>query len=492
MKCAVIAGALLFSSCSGLRHISAMDRLKPCRAADNLGDAYCGTFDVWEDRAAKAGRKIALRIVLLPGLKQNVAADPLFFLAGGPGQGAAALASQLQEPFRRIQRDRDIVLVDQRGTGKSNPLECKPDPKASSEDEDTEDSSDAMIARLRTCLASYKDKADVTQYTTPIAMDDLDDVREFLGYSRIDLYGGSYGTRAAIVYARRHAANTRAVILDGVAPTDMRLPLYMARDSQRALDLLMRDCENDAGCNQRFPNLKARLTALLNDLGAHPRKIHYVDPRTGLEKDMDLKRITVSASLFSTLYTPMTASLVPLMVEQMEKGNYTALFAFGAAFDPTAIGIAHGMHFSVVCSEDAPRIEPGSVEREAGATFVGAEMAQVRLKACSFWPHKTMDPSYFENAPSDIPALILSGELDPVTPPSWGQMVAAQWKNSKHVVVPGTGHGAWSSGCVLRLMGQFLNDGTANKLDTTCVQNVKRPPFFLGPAGPDPMGVAAK
>ena len=484
-----LACALLLSACSGAPKVSAIDHLKPCKAADGLGDAFCGTFDVFEDRVAKRGRKIPLRIVLLPALKQKSAPDPLFFLAGGPGQGAAELAKLLQEPFRQVQTDRDIVLLDQRGTGKSNPLVCTP-PGKDSEEEDQDQAEDvgaALLKRLRECMEILKSKADLTKYTTPIAMDDLDDVRQYLGYSKINIYGGSYGTRAALVYARRHAANTRALIIDGVAPTDMRLPLYMARDGQRAMDLLLRDCANDKGCNERFPNLKARLTALLDRLGAHPQHIRYVHPRTGVEKDLDVKRLMLGGALFSALYSPTTASLLPLLIDQAEKGNYTGFFALGAAFDPSATGMAEGMHFSVVCSEDAPRIEEGSIAREAAGTFMGAEMAELRTKPCAFWPHEAMDAAYYQNVPSDIPALILSGELDPVTPPVWGEQIAAQWKNSKHIVVPGTGHGAWISGCVMQLMVQFLNDGNALKLDASCVQKVKRRPFFLGPAGPDPM-----
>jgi pimeloyl-ACP methyl ester carboxylesterase len=347
-----------------------------------------------------------------------------------------------------------------------------------------------MIERLRACAEKLKKKADLTKYTTPIAMDDLDDVRQFLGYSKIDLYGGSYGTRAALVYARRHAAHTRAVIIDGVAPMDMRLPLYMARDSQRALDLLLRDCANDAGCNQRFPNLKTRLTTLFDRLGAHPQRVHYVHPRTGEEKDTTVTRLGLGGALFSSLYSPVTASLVPLLIEDAEKGNYAGFFALGAAFDPTVTNMSEGMHFSVVCNEDAPRIEPGSILRETSGTFLGAEMADVRIKPCSFWPRAPMDTAYYDNTPSDIPILILSGELDPVTPPVWGEQIAKQWKNSKHIVVPGSGHGAWSSGCVMNLMVQFLNEGSAANLDASCVQKVKRPPFFLGPAGPDPMAGA--
>jgi pimeloyl-ACP methyl ester carboxylesterase len=488
----LLVSGLLLNSCAGLRPNSAIDRLKPCASADGPSDAYCGTLDVWENRSTKTGRKIALKIVVLPALKQDYAPDPLFFLAGGPGQGAASLADVLEEPYRRIQASRDLVLVDQRGTGKSNPLACKPDKDEDADQDEDSDPLPAMLRKLHACLNSLKDKADVRKYTTSIAMDDLDDVRQFLGYSKINLYGGSYGTRAAIVYARRHAANTRAVIIDGVAPPDLLLPLYMARDSQRALDLLFRDCEKDAGCAQRYPDLRAHFQTLLARLSAHPQHVKYVHPRTGEEKEMDAKRLTVTGSVFGALYSPATAALVPLLIEQAYQGNFTGFLALGAAFDPTAESIALGMHYSVVCSEDATRIEPGAIERETAGTFLGSEMATDRLKVCDFWPRGVVEPAYFANPPSDIPALILSGELDPVTPPVWGQEIASQWKNAKHIVVPATGHGTWSSGCVMRLMDQFLNDGSAAKLDASCVNRIQRPPFFVGPYGPDPMGGAAK
>ncbi|MFN0104495.1 MAG: alpha/beta hydrolase [Bryobacteraceae bacterium] len=474
----LLAVAFFLASCANLRQSQAIDRLQPCKHVDGPTDGYCGTLDVWEDRDAGSGRKIALKIIVFPALKRKAAPDPLFFLAGGPGQGAAEIAGLGRELVRRVGADRDLVFVDQRGTGKSNPLECKPDG-----DDDDEDESRAL-ERLRACLEKLKQKADLTKYTTTIAMDDLDQVRQHLGYGKINLYGGSYGTRAALVYARRHTAYTRAVILDGVAPTDMRLPLYMARDGQRALDLLFRDCTADKGCNERFPRLRERLNALL---GARPRKVPYVHPRTGVEKEGDVKRLTLGGILFASLYSPKTASLVPLLIEQAEKGVFTGFFALGAAFDPSASSIARGMHFSVVCSEDAPRIQPGSIERETAATFLGAEMADLRLKVCQFWPRGKVEADYFINAPSELPALILSGELDPVTPPSWGQQIASQWKNARHITVPATGHGAAGSGCVPKLMAQFLNDGSAANLNPSCVDQVKRPPFVLGPAGPDPL-----
>lgn len=481
----MVLGWLVAAGCSRWQEHSAVEKLKPCRYTDGPTDGYCGTLEVWENREAKTGRKIPLKIVLLPAMKQAAAEDPLFFLAGGPGQGATELAGDLRDAYRRIVAERDVVFVDQRGTGKSNPLECKAD-KAEKDTED-DDGAKSLRERLPKCLESYRDKADVTKYTTPVAMDDLDEVRQYLGYSKINLYGGSYGTRAAIVYARRHREATRAVILDGVAPPDMRLPLYMARDGERALGLLLEDCAKDKGCAGRYPNLRERLSGMLDRLEAHPQKIKFVHPRTGLEDEIEMTRRTVTNLLFAALYSPTVSALVPLLIDEAVKGNYTGLLALGGVGDAMSSGMAVGMHFSVICSEDVVRIEPGAMEREsAGTLFRG--MADWRLKPCAYWPKAPMEDTYYQNAGSDVPALILSGELDPVTPPSWGEQVASVWKNARHVVVPGTGHGAWGSGCVMKLMAQFLHDGSAAGLDTECVKKQKRPPFFLGPSGPEMKG----
>ena len=392
------------------------------------------------------------------------------------------MARQIREAFRTLQTDRDIVLVDQRGTGDSGPLDCKPD------EEKLDEAPQAALDLLRACLATYQAKTDVRDYTTTIAMDDLDDVRQFLGYSKINLYGGSYGTRAAIVYTRRHAAHVRSVILDSVAPTDMRIPLYMARDGQRALELLIRDCERDPGCHQRFPALGDRLSRLLARLDSHPERVRVTHPRTGAETELTIKRGTITKVLFGALYSPQTAALLPLLIERAEKGDYQGFLALASPGDAIADNMAIGMQFSVLCSEDAPRIDPASIERESAGTFSGAEMAAMRLKICGFWPRGQVDADYYDNIKSDVPALILSGELDPVTPPSWGEQVASQWKNSRHIIVPGTGHGAIASGCVLKLVREFLNKGSAANLNVDCVQRVRRPPFFLGPSGPDPLG----
>lgn len=478
-----IAWVLLACACSSRPETGALDRLRPCSAADGPTDGYCGVVDVWEDRQARAGRRIGLKVVVLPALKQDRAADPLVILAGGPGQAAADMASGYQEILRPIEIRRDIVFVDQRGTGKSNPLECRAERGGAAP------APGRLAARMRECMETYGARADVTKYTTDVAMDDLDDVRRFLGYATIDLYGVSYGTRAAIVYVRRHADHVRAVVLDAVMPPDARLPLYFARDAQRALDLLFRDCASDPGCDARFPDLRHRLSTLLDQVGAHPRRIRFADPQTGIEREVDLTREMLGGILFTALYSPTTAAGVPLLVEEAEQGNFAGFLALAASFRRAAESVAKGMEYSVLCSEDAPRIAPGAIEREAAGTFLGPAMARSFLEPCGFWPVARMDPAYYAMPPSTVPALVVSGALDPVTPPSWGADVAAHWKNARHVVLPGAGHfhvapGESSTECVVRMIAAFLEAGTASDVDASCAGRSRRPPFFLSPSGP--------
>ncbi len=468
----------------------AIDKLQPCKSADGPTDAYCGQLEVFEDRAAQTGRKIPLKILVLPGMSRENAPDPLFYLEGGPGGAATKKARFIRESFRQVQRDRDIVLVDQRGTGGSGPLNCK----FTGDEDDTlspEEAEKRGAEKLKQCLAGYK--ADVRLYTTSIAMDDLDDVRAFLGYDRINLYGISYGTRASIEYVRRHGERVRSVVLDGVAPPDMRLPLYAARDGQRALELLLRDCARDAACNQRFPGLGERVNRTLARLRAKPEKIRVMHPRTGKEQQIEVRATMVAGVLFTAFYSSQVTSLIPLLIERAEAGDYRGLFALGAQGDGMEEFMSTGMQMSVLCAEDWPKIDNASIEREAAGTFMGPDIAKLRMKPCAYWPRNPVDAKFYEPLAADVPALIFSGEADPVTPPSWGEQIARQWKNSRHHVVTGIGHGTVeTNGCVNRVASQFIKTASHNDLPTACLARVKRPPFFLGPAGPDPGVNAAK
>ena len=438
---------------------------------------------MFENRATREGRTIDLKIVLWPALRSDAQPDPLFFLAGGPGQGAAQMGRGVRELFRRTQTNRDIVLVDQRGTGESNPLDCKP---ADDSLKAVAESDDAALDRLRSCLKTYD--ADPRLYTTSIAMDDLDAVRAYLGYSRINLYGGSYGTRAAIVYLRQHGDRVRAVILDGVAPTDMRLPLFMGRDAERALDKLLADCAADRRCAELYPNLHARTRALLERLQRDPSTVTLTHPRTGVAEAVTVDAAFVAAVVVSALYSPLTSSLVPELIKRAEADDFQGLVALGLSGEGATDNMAVGMQLSVICAEDYPRIQADDVARESSSTIFGRYLMAGRMKACEFWPRGEVPRDYYEPVASQVPVLILSGDLDPVTPPAWGDAIAPHLPNARHIVVPGSGHGAVLTGCGARMARDFIEQGSAQDLNTSCLRSLKRPPFFVSPAGPDPTG----
>jgi pimeloyl-ACP methyl ester carboxylesterase len=391
------------------------------------------------------------------------------------------MARQIRELFRRVQTGRDIVLVDQRGTGKSNPLKCTSD---SDSLQDLNESDLAGEERLRKCLENYN--ADPRMYTTSIAMDDLDDVRAHLGYGKINLYGGSYGTRAALVYLRQHESNVRAVVLDGVAPPDMRLPLFFSRDAERAFGKLLADCEADATCHAKYPDLAGRTRKLLERLDRSPAQTRLTHPRTGIAENVTINAELVANILVGALYSPMTASLIPELIKRAEAEDFQSLLALASVGETARENMSLGMQLSVVCAEDFPRITPEDVSRETQGRIFAAHLLKSRMKACEFWPKGAVSAHYYQPVVSSVPVLVLSGDLDPVTPPEWGETVAKQLGNARHIVVPGTGHGAITTGCGVRLMREFVEKGSTGDLDTSCLQGLKRPPFFLTPAGPDP------
>lgn len=459
----------------------AADRLQPCVGRVGLNDALCGEVTVFENRETRQGRTIALQVVVLPALSNSPRPDPLYFLAGGPGQGAATMAADVRALFGRIQATRDIVLVDQRGTGGSNGLECQ-------SDDDTlaplVEPDAVALSRLRACLASYD--ADTRFYTTVIAMDDLDEVRAYLGHDRINIYGGSYGTRAGLVYLRRHGEHVRSIVLDGLAPTDMRLPLYLARDAQRALDRLLADCAGNLACHARYPDLGNRVRALFARLEAEPVTQRVVHPRTGAAENLRIDAGLLANFVMGALYSPMTASMVPELLARAEADDFQGLLALASLGEASAENMSVGMQLSVLCAEDAPRIAAEQVASVSAGSVFARHLIEDRLAACAFWPAGTVPASYYEPVTSDVPALLLSGDLDPVTPPSWGEAVAVHLSRGRHVVAPATGHGVVTTGCGQRLLEAFVDAGSADGLDTGCVEALQRPPFFLSPAGPQP------
>ncbi|MEE2778718.1 MAG: alpha/beta hydrolase [Acidobacteriota bacterium] len=469
--------------------------LEPCRLHGVGEEILCGTLEVFEDREGRQGRTIELSIAVFPALATDPEPDPLFFLAGGPGQSAIGVSRGAAGLFRKIRENRDLVFVDQRGTGESHSLQCPEDLIDEEQRESLElfpgdDLSPNLrrdvMAKLLTRCQQRRD-ADLRLYTTPIAMDDLDEVRAALGYGRINLYGGSYGTRAALVYMRRHPDSTRAVILDGAAPPSIRLPAFMAPDAQRALDRLFADCAASAECAEAFPELAADLDAVLAELEAAPSRIKTRHPISGEDLELTITRDLFSGMLRNILYSPQLASLAPLIVTQAGEGRYDAFLALSLGLSGRSeTGLSLGMMLSVLCAEDIPYVERASAEAAASESFLGSMLLAQFGGACEDWPVGDLPAHYWDPVESAIPTLVLSGDLDPVTPPRWGAEVAATLSNSLHLVAQGVGHGVISGACVPGLAADFIEAASIDGLDASCLERLRRPPFFLSTAGTSP------
>ena len=462
--------------------------LADCRLDGVPVPARCGTLAVFEDRAAGAGRTIDLNIVVLPAVSDNPEPDPLFFLAGGPGQAATEVAGPMLPLLADVRRTRDLVFVDQRGTGGSGPLTCAFFERDAEEDAVSESLQfDTLpLDELRECLEEVETLADPRQYTTPVAMDDLDDVRAALGYERINLYGGSYGTRAGLIYMRRHPERVRAAVLDGLAPVSMRLPSSINVDAHRALDLLFADCAADRGCREAFPDLPRTFARVIADLEANPRVLDTTHPRTGEPFELTLTASSFAGGLRGILYSPTLASLMPWTVARAAAGDFAPYLAQIVPLTDSGAILDLGMFFSIVCAEDVSRLADGEAGRLAADGMLGRLLIEIATDACTVWPAADLPADYFEPVRSDAPTLLLSGNLDPVTPPRWGEQVLGDLSNARHLVAPGAGHGVVARGCAGDVIAEFIESGSHGELDGSCLERIRRPPFLLSAAGTDP------
>jgi pimeloyl-ACP methyl ester carboxylesterase len=483
-----IAISLLFLDCllsvqaKGARVSAQLDSpprpfLGPCRIAELKSRAWCGKYEVFEDRASKRGRKISLNMVILPAFAEKPSPDPVFFIAGGPGQSAASLAGYIGEgPLANIRQGRDLVFIDQRGTGASNPLTCN----LFADDNDLRGYFEDMFPaqEIRACRERLEKVADLKQYTTSVAIEDFDDVRRALGYEKINLYGGSYGTTVALAYLRRYRENVRSVILAGVAPTDLKLPLPFAKGAQYAMDHLMDDCAADSACRAAFPNLRDELRSVLDRLGKGPVSIELINPLTKKSQRVNLIRGVFAERLRMMLYDRGPASIVPLLIHRAYQGDFAP---FILATLPQARGIYQslslGMYFSVTCSESVPFITEEDIKRETNNTFLGDYRVRVHVSACREWALAAAPRSFTDAVKSDAPVLMLSGEVDPASPHWLGAEIARYLPNSRQVTIPYGGHGYFSA-CLSGIIAEFLSRGSAQGLNTACLDGVRRPPFI--------------
>ena len=459
--------------------LAAQVALTPCKLEGVPGDAKCGTHKVWEDRESKQGRQIDLSIIVLSALEPNPKPDPFFMLQGGPGDAPSFNARFYSRVFHDVRRTRDLVLVDLRGTGKSAALTCPELAKPAANgifDPDL-----LSVAAVRACRARLEKTADLRLYTTEIAVDDLEEVRQALGYGPINLYGTSYGSRVAQVYMRRHPRSLRAVTMKGIVPASMAMPETHARAGEEAWQAVVRRCRNDANCNRTFPTIDADFRQLLARLEKDAPLLTLPAATSRPAATIKVTRGLFAEAFRNVLYTPEGAAQAPKLVRQLLEGDERGLTETALA-GRTVLGgerLAAGFFLSVTCTEDVPFLSKDA-DRMAAGTFGGDYRLQQQRAACREWVRGSVSSAHQQPTKSNIPTLLLSGELDPVTPPSGGDEVVRHLSRGRHVVIRNNGHPIGNAErCIGEMIGQFLDRGAADGLAISCASEIPAPPFLL-------------
>jgi pimeloyl-ACP methyl ester carboxylesterase len=467
-------GALCVLLCCVADARGAAAVLQPCRIKGVENDVLCGRVQRPLDPSRPTGSQIDVHFAVLPAIARNKLPDPVFFFAGGPGQAAMRLGAEAALLLKRLHNRRDLVLIDQRGTGRSAPLECRALPPTTPLQQQVQGS--RWDVYLADCLAQLQKLpyGDLRFFTTTIAMQDADAVRQALGVDRINAVGGSYGTRAVLEYLRAFPRHVRRAVIDGVAPPDMALPQSLGQDGQQALDAWLSSCEKETGCAQRHPVLRQQWKALLASL---PKEVSASHPVTGQPERFVLTRLQLLSLVRSPLYAPMLAAALPLAIAQAAQDHFEPLLGLAAALGGgKGLQLAMGMHLSVICAEDmALQVAAPS---QAAADF-GDAFAQQYADICAHWPRGDV-PAAFHSVPrSDVPTQVLSGGLDPVTPPRHGERIAqALGAKARHIIVPNVGHGVMAQPCVPEVLHRFIDspaDDAALAVDARCATAIPRP-----------------
>ncbi len=448
--------------------------MRTCHLPGSEDALRCATVAVPLDHADPRAGKLNLHVAIAPALREGARPDPLFVLAGGPGQAGSDLLPLLSVAFGRVQPTRDIVFIDQRGTGLSGKLDCETRPEH-------ESMSDAqLLAEARACIASSK--ADFAAYTTANAARDIEQVRRALGYGKINLWGGSYGTRLGQAYARAYPAQVRALVLDGVAAPEQIIPAR-ARDAQAALDRLFDQCERDRGCAKAFPALRAEFRDLSAKVAKGGVRLSLANPRTAGPLDFTLTSARFLSTVHNVLYAPADARRLPYLIHSASQGRWAPFVARqNLSADIAGDGsVAFLLHLAVVCAEDVPRLTPELIREDAG--FLAGPMSRQIPQLCEAMRVPAAPPPATTRI--EAPALLLSGALDPVTPPHRARSAARHMARAQHAVVENAGHGISQLGCAPRLLRKFL-DHPERTLDTRCLGEIPAPTFQLSNAGPQP------
>lgn len=482
---ATAIGLLLISLQSAGQHVPALE-LTDCRI--NAGPAFpgikarCGTFVRPLDPADPESPPLELNVAVVPALSLEPEPDPLVPIAGGPGQASVAFYAAWATAFERVRRDRDILLLDQRGTGESAAMTCDIDDDLLGGQYSTEQT----LRATRECLETLP--FDPRFFTTSVAVSDLEALRIALGYGPLNLYGISYGSRVAQHFARRYPNSTRTVILDGVVPPQIALGPEIATESQLAIARVLDRCAADPDCGERFATVRQDFLDLRLRLAGFPVTINMPNPLTGRVDVVDFGSEQLGIAIRLLLYSPRGIALLPLLINEAAHGNYAPLAAqFQMAVAALTDSLSLGMHNAVVCTEDVPFIVDASLDHDAiAASYLGPLQIEALQTMCSIWPAGPIDADFKVPLATDIPFLLLSGDADPITPSRYARMAAVDLQKAWLLTSPNQGHGQAVVGCVPRLISEFVASMSLQDADTACVEDSFAMPFFLDFSGPAP------
>jgi pimeloyl-ACP methyl ester carboxylesterase/streptogramin lyase len=458
--------------------------LVDCQVPGTKVAGKCGTVVVPEDRAKPGGRRLPLRVLVLPAVEAR-ALEPVYVLLGGPGQAATEDADGWDtSPVRRRHA---IVLMDLRGTGVGTALDCP-----TRADLDLQEVVEPLFhdpASFAACAATLAKSADLSLYTTPIAMQDLDDLRQALGHERIDLWAGSYGTRAALVYMRMFGGHVRSAVLSGILPLEDRAPLYHAAAAEEALERLFAQCAADAACHAAYPDPLQDVRTVLAGLAVRPARLSVSHPVTKAPSELTLTAAGFADGLRVMLYSVEQGRSLPRLAAEARAGH---LEAFAQAAVQSGWNFNRearlGLLLSVTCSEDVARIRPDDIPRETAGTLFGDTRVRNQVAACAQWPRGRLPADYATPFETHVPTLLFSGTLDPVTPPHWGELALRTFVAGRHVVLPGA-H-VPDSPCVAAMTARMFDTASVQAVDARCVDALSLPPFELPGGSPSAPAVA--
>ena len=447
--------------------------IENCHVKGIRQQVQCGTLVTPENYAKPNGENININFVVLPAIDNSKDKLPLMFLAGGPGQAASELAGMLYARFNEIRKTRDLILIDQRGTGESHPIKC----------EDVEDINpysllpeDLKLTDIEKCIGEFK--GDLSQYSSENAIRDFDAVRQALGHQQVHIYGGSYGTRAGLVYMRMFPDSLKSVVLDSVGPIEVPIGL-VGKSAEQSFDQLLVNCQTQASCAKQYPNIAKEFTAVKAKLANAPVSVTISHPRLGTPTEFIISQDKFISNIQMQLYGLPTRSLVPLVIHQAYLGDYKPLAGLISQAEG-GMGVYLGLHFNIVCNEDLPKIDAQMKIENADNNFAGAMALDMVAKVCSVWPKYQPSSDFYQTVTANIPTLILSGSLDPVTPPSNGEISHSHLPNSHHIVSKNNAHIVASTACGVDIVNEFLEKQTPTELDESCLKELPNESFMIG------------